>query len=165
MSVSLQAIEPGIAVLQVDRPAVRNALNWDAIHAFRDRIEAAHALEDLRALIITGSDQAFIAGGDLKELHGYSTAADGEKLSSTMRIALDRLEALPCPTIAAMNGPAAAAAQRSAWRVTCVSWHATLILDSCKSSWGSLRAGALDKDYCVWSGIAALSTGWSAVAS
>lgn len=106
MSVSLQVKQAGIAVLQVERPEVRNALNWEAIHAFSESIDHAHSLKDLRALIITGSKQAFIAGGDLKELHSYSTPADGERLSATMREALDRLEALPCPTIAAMNGPA-----------------------------------------------------------
>jgi enoyl-CoA hydratase len=104
--VSLRAIESHIGILQVNRPQVRNALNWEAMQAFQECVEKAHAQTDLRALIVTGTPKAFIAGGDLKELHRYSTQADGERLSKAMSAALERLEALPCPTIAALDGPA-----------------------------------------------------------
>ena len=77
LTILLNTIEPGIMVLQVKRPRVRNALNWEAMNLFGDRIEQAHAASDLRALILTGSGGAFIAGGDLKELHNFPTEADG----------------------------------------------------------------------------------------
>ena len=106
MSVSLKTHQPGIAILQVERPEVRNALDWAAMRAFGEGVEQAHAMPELRALVLSGSARAFIAGGDLKELANYPTRADGAKLSAGMSAALARLEALPCPTIAAMNGPA-----------------------------------------------------------
>lgn len=106
MTVSLNMTNDYIAVLQIDRPEVRNALDWTSIELFREQIEHAHSLPDLRALILTGSKDAFIAGGDLRALHSHPTLEDGQRLSIKMSTALDRLEALPCPTIAAINGPA-----------------------------------------------------------
>lgn len=106
MSVSFQALDGPIAIIQVSRPHVRNALDWDAMEAFAEAVETAHAQKDLRALIITGQGDVFIAGGDLKVLHDSTTEADGWRLTKTMTHALNRLEALPCPVIAAINGPA-----------------------------------------------------------
>ncbi len=98
--------EPGVALLTINRPQARNALTWEAMQAFARAIEAAHLQPDLRALVITGAGGAFCAGGDLFELDGFPTRADGARLSSIMGQALERLEALPFPTIAAMEGPA-----------------------------------------------------------
>lgn len=96
----------GIAVLAINRPKARNALNWEAMHAFADAIETAHKQKDLRALIVTGNDTAFCAGGDLYELHDYPSRIDGARLAAVMGDALARLEELPCPTIAAIEGAA-----------------------------------------------------------
>jgi enoyl-CoA hydratase/carnithine racemase len=106
MVISYTFLETGIACLEVNRPGVRNALNWDTMEQFAAHIERAHQDPDLRTLIITGRGSSFIAGGDLKVLHKHSQQADGERLSSIMTQALHRLETLPCPVIAAINGPA-----------------------------------------------------------
>jgi enoyl-CoA hydratase len=96
----------GIGTITINRPHVRNALNWEAMHAFAETVEAAHKLADLRSLIITGSEGAFCAGGDLVELDNYPTHQDGLRLTTVMGDALDRLEELPCPTVAAIEGSA-----------------------------------------------------------
>lgn len=106
MSINFIALEAGIMCLEVDRPQVRNALDWEAMQSLAETIEKAHQQPDLRALIVTGRGPSFIAGGDLKALHSSSTYQDGERLSQGMTRALERLEALPCPVIAAVNGPA-----------------------------------------------------------
>jgi enoyl-CoA hydratase len=112
MSPIVFCIDPqGIGTLTVNRPQVRNALNWDAMRAFADAVEQAHdaaasALNGLRTLIITGAGNSFVSGGDIAELRDYPTRADGLRLATIMGDALARLEALPCPTIAAINGPA-----------------------------------------------------------
>jgi enoyl-CoA hydratase len=106
MPVTIESIEGVFALLKVDRPQVRNALNFHAMGDFADCIESAHQMEDLRALILTGEGESFIAGGDLKELHRHVSQSDAENLMKLMGSALNRLEALPCPTIAAINGPA-----------------------------------------------------------
>ncbi len=98
--------QPHIGLLTVRRPAVRNALNWAAMEAFAAAVEDAHRAPDLRVLVVTGEGPAFIAGGDLKELAAYPRREHGERMSALMTRALARLEALPVPVIAAINGPA-----------------------------------------------------------
>ena len=98
--------QEGIGRLSLHRAEARNALTWEAMRLVAEAVEAAHAAPDLRALIVTGGEEAFCAGGDLYELDGYPTHADGARLSAIMAAALDRLEALPVPTVAAIEGPA-----------------------------------------------------------
>ncbi len=105
-SIEFHTCQDGIGVLTINRPQVRNALNWEAMEAFADSIEIAHAASDLRALIVTGSSGAFCAGGDLLELDGYPGYEDGVLLTTIMGDALNRMEELPCPTVAAIEGPA-----------------------------------------------------------
>jgi enoyl-CoA hydratase len=95
-----------LAHVVIDRPQARNALTWEAMRQFAESVTAASAMPHLRCLIVTGGPEAFCAGGDLFELDAYPTRADGARLSAVMAEALDRLEALPIPTIAAIEGPA-----------------------------------------------------------
>ncbi len=105
MPITYHTPEPHLAILTINRPRVLNALSLAAIAEFAAAVEQAHAHPDLRALIVTGQgDKAFCAGGDLRELAAYTTEADGEFVTQGMTTALQRLEALPCPTIAAING-------------------------------------------------------------
>ncbi|MDX1435253.1 MAG: enoyl-CoA hydratase/isomerase family protein [Anaerolineales bacterium] len=106
MSVSLNWVEPYIALIRIERPHVKNALNWKAMEEFAAAVDQAHLLQDLRALIITGAENAFSSGGDLRELYDFRSEQDGRRLMDGMTAALQRLAALPCPTIAAINGPA-----------------------------------------------------------
>lgn len=96
----------GIALLRVNRPAARNALTWSAQEAFAHAVHAARESATARALIITGAGEAFVSGGDLKELAGHPEAAAGERLNRVMSEALAGLIALPIPVIAAVNGDA-----------------------------------------------------------
>ncbi|MEX2161688.1 MAG: enoyl-CoA hydratase/isomerase family protein [Anaerolineales bacterium] len=101
------ASEPsGIATLTINRPQVRNALDWDAMRLFAEAVERAAQSLDLRALIVTGGGDTFVSGGDLKALQPYTKRRDGMRLAVIMGKALEALRALPFPTIAAINGPA-----------------------------------------------------------
>ena len=104
--VEFETTDGSVGIITFNRPRFRNALNWDAMEKFAGIIEAAHRLPDLRALIVTGSQGAFCAGGDLYELDGYPRITDGIRLSRIMGDALNRLEELLCPTVAAIEGPA-----------------------------------------------------------
>ena len=106
MSAITFEIQNNIAVLIVNRPEVRNALNVAAMIDFAETIEKAYALPDLRALIVTGSGKAFISGGDIAELHTLTDPSEAERMITVMGDALNRLADLPCITIAAMEGPA-----------------------------------------------------------
>lgn len=103
--------EMGVGLLRVNRPGARNALNWAAQDAFAAAVESlavrAAAGDGPRVLIITGAgDQAFVSGGDLKELSGHPEPEAGARLNRTMSVALDGLTRLPLPVIAAVNGDA-----------------------------------------------------------
>ena len=94
------------ALLTVNRPEVRNALNWPAIAEFAAAVEQAQRAPDLLALIVTGAGKAFISGGDIAELSDYPAEADGLRMITLMGNTLKRLTELPCLTIAAIEGSA-----------------------------------------------------------
>ena len=94
-----------VLIASLNRPAKGNALN-------RPLIEALDALaRDLeqdgsgtRALVITGRGaKAFSAGADVSELDGIEHDAAYEQMRRG-QLALDRIERLPIPVIAAING-------------------------------------------------------------
>ncbi|GIK58804.1 MAG: 3-hydroxybutyryl-CoA dehydratase [Chloroflexota bacterium] len=96
-----------IATLTVNRPEARNALNWAAQEQFAACVTAVSQNPSIRLLIITGAgQQAFVAGGDLKELSGHPEPEAGVRLNQIMRRALQQLTELPIPVIAAVNGDA-----------------------------------------------------------
>lgn len=97
----------GLAILRINRPDARNALNWVAQEAFAAAVTAVSQQPHIRALIITGTgDKAFVAGGDLKELADHPEPSAGERLNRIMSAALAQLTELPFPVIAAANGDA-----------------------------------------------------------
>ena len=103
----LYEIENNSAVLRVNRPQARNALNWAAQERFAEVVTAVAQDPSIRALIITGTGrQAFVAGGDIKELSHHPETAGGARLNRVMRAALTQLTRLPIPVIAAINGDA-----------------------------------------------------------
>jgi enoyl-CoA hydratase len=92
------------AVLTVDRPKALNALNTKTF------LEMEHALDELsmqkgvRALIVTGGgEKAFVAGADISEMADLH-AEGGRRFSALGHRIMATLEALPFPTIAAVNG-------------------------------------------------------------
>lgn len=100
-------IENNIAVLRVNRPQARNALNWAAQQQFADCIAAVSRDSNIRILIITGTgDKAFVAGGDIKELSSHHEPEAAIRLNQIMRDALVQMTELPLPVIAAINGDA-----------------------------------------------------------
>ncbi len=91
-----------VAVLTINRPDKRNALNQQT------RDEILQALDDLqksetRVLVITGAgDKAFIAGADIGEFEGR-TALTQRDVMKQRRI-FDAVEDFPKPVIAMING-------------------------------------------------------------
>ena len=100
----LLGVEGHIAILTLNRPEAMNAMGHDLardLEAALDRLEAAH---DVRAVVATGAgDRAFSVGGDIKERGAMSL---DERWEHALRLGrcFHRLEALPVPVIAAING-------------------------------------------------------------
>lgn len=102
MSIRLTRIEE-FALITIDRPQALNALSFALIADLGAAIDEV-AGTDARALLITGSGpKAFCAGADIKELTGRSMQAqqDGAVFGQTTFARLDRL---PMPSIAVING-------------------------------------------------------------
>jgi len=58
-----------------------------------------------RALVVrSGKDNGFIAGADISEFTGLADVEQAYRLVRSAQQVLDRLEALPCPTVAAIHG-------------------------------------------------------------
>ena len=85
------------ALLTIDRPERRNAIDGETAAALLTHFEAFCADDDARVLVLTGADVAFCAGADLKAIATLDLAAPGGPLGFT------RL-ASPKPTIAAVSG-------------------------------------------------------------
>ncbi|MGD8916453.1 MAG: enoyl-CoA hydratase-related protein, partial [Syntrophobacterales bacterium] len=95
---------PPFLILTLNRPQVRNALNSELLEELDLAIDEAGILEGLRVLIITGGgDKAFCAGADLKERLTMSESEVRSFLSAIRRL-LIKIEDLPLPVVAAING-------------------------------------------------------------
>ena len=108
-SVVLLEIDERIATITLNRPAARNALSFDVLKLLPQLMKQADASEDVDVIILTGSDPAFCAGLDLKELGstganlGSGSGADGRPNSDGVRGPFPLLDK---PLIGAVNGVA-----------------------------------------------------------
>src|SRR5712691_6981264 len=96
--------QDSIRVWTVTRPEKLNALNAPVLAELSAAIAAAESHPALRCVIVTGAgEKAFIAGADIGELARLSPL-QGREHARQGQAVLDRLAALPVPTIAAING-------------------------------------------------------------
>ena len=91
------------ALLTLNRPDVLNALSADLLSALRDTVRSLEGDAGVRAVVLTGAGRAFAAGADIAEMR-QMTPLEGERFSRLGHEAFAALEALPVPTIAAVNG-------------------------------------------------------------
>jgi enoyl-CoA hydratase len=68
--VVLASVAEHVATVTLNRPAARNALNRATSHALWDAVAAAGDDPDVSVVILTGTDPAFCAGIDLREVAG-----------------------------------------------------------------------------------------------
>jgi enoyl-CoA hydratase len=102
MAIHLTRIDE-LAVITLDRPEVLNALNFELLRDLGAALDQV-AGGDARAMLVTGAgDRAFCAGADIKELMGRSLRATREGTTFGQAI-LAKLDALPIPSIALING-------------------------------------------------------------
>ncbi|KAI5477432.1 enoyl-CoA hydratase [Pseudohyphozyma bogoriensis] len=111
---SSDAAHPGIAFLNLNRPASKNALSMNLLLGLREAAETVRNSSDTRVLILQSTTPSiFCAGADLKERRSMTPEQIATFLS-TLRAALGDLEGLPVPTIAALDGPLAVKAAKRA---------------------------------------------------
>jgi enoyl-CoA hydratase len=102
MTIELQERD-GVAIMTLNRPEALNALSF----AILDEIDGAlNRVSDMgvRALIVTGTGtKAFCAGADIKELRNR-TLADQKRGMERGQAVFAKLDALPVPSVALING-------------------------------------------------------------
>ena len=102
MAVELLKVDD-YALLRLNRPDALNALSFAILR------DIAKALDEVgtwkvRALLVTGTgDKAFCAGADIKELRGRSMT-ERKRGAELGQAAFARIERLPFPSVAAING-------------------------------------------------------------
>ncbi|MCL2790517.1 MAG: enoyl-CoA hydratase-related protein [Desulfobulbus sp.] len=94
----------GIATLTFNRPKALNALNTILLEEFADALESIKKDQTVRVLILTGSgEKAFVAGADITEI-ATLTPLGAKKFAQRGQNAINALQGLAIPAIAAVNG-------------------------------------------------------------
>src|SRR5690625_2432624 len=100
------AIADGVAHVTFSRPEARNAMSF-AMYLRLDAIcEQLESGPPLKAIVFRGAGGAFVAGTDIAEFTAFEDGADGVSYEAMIERAVSRLEALPAPTVAVVDGPA-----------------------------------------------------------
>lgn len=93
-----------IGILTINRPDKLNAISNELTSELRSLLGELEKDEKLRVLIVTGAgNKAFVAGADIKELVDRD-AKIGRRVSRERQEVFSRVENLPVPVIAAVNG-------------------------------------------------------------
>jgi 2-(1,2-epoxy-1,2-dihydrophenyl)acetyl-CoA isomerase len=111
--------DAGVVTITINRPARRNALDRATFARLRDTLREIAANDDDRVVVVTGTGDAFCAGGDLTPVaepaasDAAATRTPGGGTLAVMRSPIGEaalaLHQLPQPSIAAVNGVAAGA--------------------------------------------------------
>ncbi len=99
-------ITESIGTLTFNRPHARNALTWEMYDALEQACGDAEARADVRALIIRGEGGSFAAGTDISQFGGFSSGQDGVAYERRLDALVQRLEEVPVPTLAEVDGAA-----------------------------------------------------------
>jgi enoyl-CoA hydratase/carnithine racemase len=107
------SVSDSVAVLKLNRPEVRNAINDAMRSELAACIDRAGADDAVRALVLTGNGKSFCSGGDISGMRERLKAPPGEiayngyRRQKQIHRAVGALHGLAKPTIAAVNGAAA----------------------------------------------------------
>jgi len=90
-----------VAVLTLNRPEARNALNTETLLAIAEALDAFEVDDDIHAVVITGGDKVFAAGADVKEMAELDATGI---LKDARPKYWRRIAGFEKPLIAAVNG-------------------------------------------------------------
>jgi enoyl-CoA hydratase/carnithine racemase len=95
-------LDGGVAVLRIDRPKM-NALDAEVQRRIGEAAQECSRRSDIAAVVLTGGEQVFAAGADIKEMARLSYA-EMALHSSTLQQAFTAVAQIPKPVVAAING-------------------------------------------------------------
>ena len=92
-----------VGILTIDRQEALNALNSQVLNDLDAAIDEVAANDDVYVVVLTGAGRSFVAGADIGEMKGFSSA-DGKKFGVHGGGVFLKLENMSKPVIAAVNG-------------------------------------------------------------
>ena len=98
----VEAPQPGVTLIRLNRPQALNALNSQLLTELCAALDAAEADDAVRCVVLTGSERAFAAGADIKEMSDKSYAQ--MFVTDFFGPAARRIEGFRKPLIAAVAG-------------------------------------------------------------
>ena len=102
---TLERDAEGVAWLRLDKPGTSTNVLSGAVLLELDGLLAALEKEPPRALVVLSAKKSgFVAGADIREFTGITDADSGYLLIHRGQQVLNRLAALPCPSVAAIHG-------------------------------------------------------------
>lgn len=101
--VYLDVQDNGVAVVRIHRPDVKNALNAQVREELAGHFRALARRRDVRVIVLTGGEQFFVAGADIKE---FASASPIEMYRRHTEYLWEAISRCPKPVIAAVNGVA-----------------------------------------------------------
>ena len=99
------SISAGVASVVFDRPAARNAMTWAMYERLNQICEQLTSDTSVRVVNFRGAGgQAFVAGTDIEQFTTFSSGEDGVAYEKQIDQCIARLESLPMPTVAVVEG-------------------------------------------------------------
>src|SRR5215213_5627302 len=103
-------VDNGVATIWLNRPEVKNCINWELLMALGAALERAEDDENVRVVVLRGRGHTFCAGADLNMLDSefLGTTNKSVKIAQVSARTFDRAFNLSKPTIAVVEGFAVA---------------------------------------------------------
>jgi enoyl-CoA hydratase len=97
----LEIRDDGVAVIRIDRPQAKNALNLKIRRELADIFHRLSGISDVRAIVLTGGPDIFVAGADIGEM---ANATPVEMIQRKVEQLWGAIASCPVPIVAAVNG-------------------------------------------------------------
>ena len=98
-------IEGGIASVLFDRPEARNAMTWAMYAQLGEICDRLRSDASVRLVTFRGAGgEAFVAGTDIEQFKAFKTGAEGVAYEQKIEQGINKLETLPMPTVAIIEG-------------------------------------------------------------
>jgi enoyl-CoA hydratase len=103
-------VDGHVATIWLNRPHIRNAVNWELLNQMAERVEQAATDPEVRVVLFRGRGGTFCAGADLNMLSSthLGTSKTSLELANLSAKTYDRIHTMDKPTVSVIEGYAVA---------------------------------------------------------
>jgi methylglutaconyl-CoA hydratase len=147
----------GVATVTLNRPQVNNAYDGDLVQGMHEAMDALTREQALRVVVLRGNGKHFQAGADLAWIGGVGrlSAEENERVSRATGELVRRLDILPVPTVALVQGGCFGGGTGIVSACDVVVAAANAVFAITETRWG-LMAGIILPQLCQAIGLRAL---------